>query len=76
MVKVTEVFYVRLTPEMVEALLPPREPTILEMMVILGFFLRYGARTTPGHNLLSFQLADMPDDVNAYWTWMHMRPWD
>ena len=54
---------------------PPRPPTILELMLLLTFFLRYGADVDPGPNLLAFQLKDMPDDVNAYWMWMHLRPW-
>lgn len=55
---------------------PPREPTILEMMLLISFFLRYGTRFTPGPNLMSYQLTDMPDSVNAYWMWMHTRTWD
>lgn len=52
---------------------PPRDPTILEVMVMMRFFMRYGSGINPGPNLLAYQLTDMPDSVNAYWFWMHLR---
>lgn len=54
---------------------PPREPTILEMMLLMRFFMSYGRRQDPGINLLSYQLTEMPDSVGAYWLWMHTRLW-
>lgn len=56
--------------------LVPREPTIVEMMTIVNFFMRYGGRFSPGANLINYQLTDMPEMVNDYWFWMHVRTWD
>ena len=58
-----------------EVFVPMREPTILEMMLLLRFFRTYGQKSVaPSKNLLSMvDDLDLPDDALAYMLWMKLR---